>query len=153
MAILAAGITCGVLDGISASVAGTLLGSNPVRVFQGIAFGLLGRDVFQGGVATALLGVGLHFVVAIGAAATYYLASRWLPVMLDRALLCGVVFGGLSHFFMNFVVIPLSAIGSRPIVPKTFIIFLLISMVVVGPAISLTLRRWLVRPRGAASAA
>jgi hypothetical protein len=88
------------------------------------------------------LGTGLHFVIAFGAAAVYYLASRFLPVMIDRALICGVFYGVMVHLIMNFVVIPLSAIGSRPFVPRVFYAVLAIHMVVVGPSISLTVRRY-----------
>lgn len=140
-AVLIAGVTCGVLDGISATVVSALFGGTPLRLFQGIAIGLLGRSALQGGLSTALLGLALHFVVATGAAATYYLASRRISLMMERPLLCGVIYGALVHLFMTFVVIPLSAIGVRPFVWQTFSAFLLVSMVVVGPSIALTLRR------------
>lgn len=140
-AILTAGLICGMLDGLSAIAASAYLGSGPMRVFQGIASGLLGRSAFQGGIGTALLGVALHFVVATGASAVYYSASRVLPVMIDRALVCGVAFGILVHLFMTFVVIPLSAIGRRPFALESFLVFMLISMVVIGPSIALTMRR------------
>ena len=140
--ILLAGLVCGTFDGISATIASMFFGGTPIRLFQGVASGLLGRSAFQGGMGTALLGVFLHFGVASGAAFTYYAASRWLPIMLERALVCGVIFGALTHLFMTFIVIPLSKIGIRPFAPKTFMTFLIISMVVVGPAISLTVRRF-----------
>jgi hypothetical protein len=141
-AIFWAGLTCGVLDGISATVVSWLFGGTPIRLFQGIASGLLGRSAFQAGLPSALLGVALHFLVALGAATVYYTASRSLPVLIDHALLCGIAYGAAVHLFMTFIVIPLSAIGSRPFVLKSFAAFLLVSMVVVGPSISLTVRRF-----------
>jgi hypothetical protein len=141
-AIFIAGLITGVLDGLSAIAVSAYFGAGPVRVFQGIASGLLGRGAFQGGLPTALLGVILHFVVATGAAAVYYIASRSLPVLLDRALICGVLFGVCVHLFMTFVVIPLSAIGRRPFVLPSFAAFLLVSMVVIGPSIALTIRHF-----------
>jgi hypothetical protein len=145
-AIFFAGLICGVLDGFSAVAVSWYFGAGPMRVFQGIASGLLGRSAFQGGAGAALLGVALHFVVATGAAAVYYAASRWLPVMIDQALACGIVFGILVHLFMTFVVIPLSAIGRRPFVLRTFIPFLIVSMIVIGPSIALTIRSVSSRP-------
>jgi hypothetical protein len=142
-----AGLICGVLDGLSAILVSGYFGAGPLRVFQGIASGLLGRSAFQGGAATALIGVVLHFVVATGAAAVFYFASRRLPVMIDRPLLCGVAFGVLVHLFMTFVVIPLSAIGRRPFVLRSFVAFLLVSMVVIGPSIALSVRRFSSPPR------
>lgn len=144
-AILMAGLITGVLDGLSAIAVSAYFGAGPVRVFQGIASGLLGRSAFQGGFGTALLGALLHFVIATGAAAVYYLASRSLPVLLDRALVCGVLYGVCVHLFMTFVVIPLSAIGRRPFVPQSFAAFLLVAMIVIGPSIALNIRHFSLR--------
>ncbi len=141
-AILWAGLICGTLDGLSATLVSLFLGTAPIRVFQGIASGLLGRSAFQGGFNTAVMGVALHFVVALGAAAVYYSASRWLPILLLRPLVFGVAFGVVVHLFMSFVVIPLSRIGMRPFVLRSFVIFLLVSMIVIGPSISLPLRHF-----------
>lgn len=141
-AILIAGFVCGVLDGLSAIVLTKALGGSTVRMFQGIARGLQGTAAFQQGANSVLLGVALHFAIAFGAAAVYYLASRLLPVLIRRALLCGVLYGAAVHLFMTFVVIPLSAIGQRPFVPRVFCYLLAIHMVVVGPSISLMVRRY-----------
>jgi len=65
-----------------------------------------------------------------------------LPILIHRPLLYGVVFGVFVHLFMTFVVIPLSAIGSRPFVLRSFAIYLAVSMVVVGPSIALTISRY-----------
>ena len=141
-AILWAGLICGALDALSAMAVSGFFGVKPIRVFQGIASGILGRSAFQGGSGSALLGLGLHFLIAFGAATTYYAASRWLPVLIDHAIACGVVFGIAVHLFMTYVVIPLSAIGSRPFVLRSFVAFLIVSMVVVGPSISVTIRHF-----------
>jgi hypothetical protein len=141
-AILWAGFICGTLDALSAMVVSGFFGAKPMRVFQGIASGLLGRSAFQGGVASALLGLSLHFLIALGAATVYYAASRGLPFLLNHALISGVAFGVIVHLFMTFVVIPLSAIGSRPFVLRSFVAFLIVSMLVVGPSISLTVRHF-----------
>jgi hypothetical protein len=140
--ILLAGFVCGVLDGLSAIALTKALGGSTVRMFQGIARGLQGTAAFQQGANSALLGVALHFAIAFGAAAVYYVASRLLPVLVRRALLCGVLYGVVVHLFMTFVVIPLSAIGPRLFVPRVFCYLLAIHMVVVGPSISLIVRRY-----------
>jgi hypothetical protein len=141
-AILAAGLICGVLDGLSAIAITLLLGGKIVRTFQGIAGGILGPATFEKGAGTAMLGAGLHFVVAFGAAAVYYFASRYIPFLIDRALPAGVVYGIAVQLFMQFVVIPLSAIGQRPFVIRNFIAQLIVHMVVVGPSIALTVQRY-----------
>jgi len=135
--ILMAGLICGVLDGLSAIA---LSSGRWIRLFQYLASGLLGPRAFEGGMATVALGIATHFSVALGAAAVFYSASRALPFMIEQALLCGVVFGVLVHVFMNFVVIPLSALQKRPFNARGFMVQLLIHMIVVGPAIALTVR-------------
>jgi hypothetical protein len=141
-AIFWAGSICGILDGISALVVFGALGIKPVRLFQGIASALLGPKSFQGGASTVALGVCLHFLIAYCAATVYYAASLRIPLLIDRALLCGVAFGIVVHLVMQFAVIPLSAIGPRPFVLRTFIIGLIVHMIVVGPSIALTISRW-----------
>ena len=62
----------------------------------------------------AALGLALHFLIALGAATTYYLFSRKIPVLTSKPWVCGPVFGLLVYLFMNRVVLPLSALGVRP---------------------------------------
>lgn len=137
--ILTAGLICGTLDGLSALV---LSGGKFVRVFQFIASGILGPGAFNGGIKVALLGVALHFLIALGASTVFFTASRALPFMIDRAIFSGILFGIAVHLFMNFAVIPASAIGRRPFNPSWFAILLLVHMVVVGPSIALTVRHY-----------
>jgi len=109
-------------------------------MFQGIASGVLGSRAFERGLAAAALGLLLHFVVATGAAAVFYFASRAFPFLIDHAPWVAPLYGAAVHTFMNFVVIPLSAIGQRPFQPRVFATFVVIAMVVVGPSIVLTVR-------------
>jgi hypothetical protein len=141
-AILAAGLICGILDGLSAVAITLLFGGKVIRTFQGIAGGILGPATFQQGIGSALLGVALHFLIAFGAAAVFYLASRHIPLLIDHALPAGAIYGVAVHLFMQFVVIPLSAIGSRPLVVRSFVAVLIVHIVVVGPSIALTVRRY-----------
>jgi len=138
--ILLAGLICGSLDALSAVAASAFFGRRPIQVFQGIASGILGVSSFKGGLGTALLGLGLHFLIATGASVVFFAASRVIPSLIDRPLLFGPLYGAAVHFFMSFVVIPLSAIGPRPFEPRSFVTFLIIAMIVVGPSIALTVR-------------
>jgi hypothetical protein len=110
--IVYGGLVVGALDALDAIVFfGLRSGATPVRIFQSIAAGLLGRATFQGGLRSALLGVAIHFFIAFSIAATYYAASRRLSILTQRPIICGAAYGVLVYFFMNRVVIPLSAIG------------------------------------------
>ena len=107
-AIATGGLIAGVLDLTYAIV--VYSPRKPMLIPQHIASGLLGVKSFSGGAATAALGVMLHFVIALGAAAVFYLASRKIPLLVNRAVLAGMIFGALVYLFMHGVVLPLSAV-------------------------------------------
>jgi uncharacterized protein YacL len=86
-------------------------GVSATRVMQSVARGLLGAASFEGGMPTALLGVVLHYTIALTMAATYYVVSRKLHVLTRRPIACGLAYGVLLYLIMNLVVLPLSAAG------------------------------------------
>ena len=137
--ILMAGLICGTLDGLSALA---LSAGRWMRLFQFIASGLIGPRSFNGGMNTALVGIALHYSIALGASAVYFSASRALPFLIEHAIPSGILFGILVHVFMNYVTIPLSAIGRRPFNARSFLAQLLVHMIVVGPSIALTVRHY-----------
>src|SRR5688572_10765679 len=132
------GGVAGLLDAIYATVLwGMVLGSNPAAVWQSVASGLSGKASFQGGAATAALGLALHFFIAFVMALVYVRAARRLPVLLARPVLMGVLYGFVLYVVMNFVVVPLSAIGFRPPSLAGTIRALFPHILLVGPAIAL----------------
>ena len=46
--------------------------------------------------------------------ATYFAVVRALPILNRRPFLAGPLFGLAAYFVMNYVVVPMSAIGSGP---------------------------------------
>ena len=108
-AILVGGVITGVIDLLYAMV--VYSPHRPLLIPLHIATGVLGASAYKEGVPTVILGVMLHFVIAIGAATVYYLASRRLPLLVERPVICGMIFGGLVYFFMHLVVLPLSAVA------------------------------------------
>src|ERR1039458_5924577 len=75
-AILPAGLTCGALDITAALLVYGSFGLGPLRLLQGIASGLLGSVAYEGGMATALLGLLCHFFIALSAATIFLATSR-----------------------------------------------------------------------------
>lgn len=140
--VLWAGFACGVMDITAALIVYGYFGAKPLRLLQGIASGLLGPRAFDGGFATALLGLLCHFVIAFGAAAVYYLASRGLRLLIEHAVISGVLYGVAVYFFMQRIVVPLSAAAKRPISLKMMIIGVVIHIFCVGLPISLSMRRF-----------
>jgi hypothetical protein len=112
--ILWGGLAAGVLDSIDAVIAYGFKGMNPIQVLQYVASGLLGSDAFKGGLSTAALGAALHFFIAFVVAAVYYAASRKLTALYRNPAIWGPAFGAAVYLFMNFVVLPFSAVPKSP---------------------------------------
>jgi hypothetical protein len=111
--IVIAGLTAGALDITYAFIIWGLRGVTPIRIGQSVASGLLGREAaVGGGTATGLFGLLLHFTMATIIAAIYYGAARNIRLLVDRAVPYGIVYGLATYGVMNYVVMPLSAIGS-----------------------------------------
>jgi hypothetical protein len=116
-AIVLGGLIAGVLDLIDAFVFfGLRSGARPMGILHSIAAGWLGRDAARaGGAVTAALGLFSHFLIAFIVATIYVVASRALPVLRKRWLICGIVYGVAVYFVMTWVVVPLSAAGNAQI--------------------------------------
>ena len=137
------GLIAGTLDLTAACITAWLrAGVTPVRVMQSVASGLLGAASFSGGAKTAVLGVALHFLIATIATAVFYFTSRKLLFLVERPLLCGLLYGVAVYVFMNFVVVPLSAVPPRPATLSGRIIGLLIIMFCIGLPIAAIVRRF-----------
>jgi hypothetical protein len=113
-AILYGTLVVGALDALDAVVFFGLRGVRPIRIFQSIAAGVLGRAAFEGGLATAVLGACLHFFIAFLVVLTFYLASRRAPVLTRHAVVSGLLYGLVVYLVMNLVVVPLSAASAVP---------------------------------------
>jgi hypothetical protein len=143
-AILWGGLIAGVLDLLDAFTFSYLRsGAMPTRILHAIASGLIGREAaVGGGGATAALGFAIHFCIATTMAAFYVRLSRWWPVFTRRAVVMGLLYGVGAYFFMNYVVLPLSAIRGGGAAPwPAFINGMLIHAFGVGLPIALVARR------------
>jgi hypothetical protein len=111
--IVIAGLVAGALDISYAFIIWGLRGVTPIRIGQSIASGLLGREAaVGGGTATGLFGLLLHFTMATIIAAIFYFAARNIRLLVDRAVPFGIAYGLVTYGVMNYVVLPLSAIGA-----------------------------------------
>ena len=126
---------------MSALTLNKLKGVPVMRSLQVISSGVLGPKAFEGGGITATLGLGIHFCIAVVVAATYYIASRKLGVLIGHAALCGMLYGVGVHLFMTFIVLPLSGVR-RPFSLTVFAAQLIIHMFCVGLAISLIIQNF-----------
>ena len=93
-------LTVAFLDGLDAVIFFGLRGVKPLRIFQGIASGLLGKAAFEGSVGTAVLGLILHLFIASSIVTTFYLVSRRFPALAQRPFLYGPLYGLLVYVIM-----------------------------------------------------
>lgn len=152
-AIVAGGLAAAVLDAVDAVVAYKLaFGMSPLVIYQFVASGLLGKAAYSGGVSTALVGLGVHFLVAFSAATVFVLASERFPGLRRGAVGWGMAFGLVVFTVMNLVVIPLSRIGAS--VPSLPLLAngLVGHAFLVGLPIALAARRFLGAPAPVAMA-
>jgi uncharacterized membrane protein YagU involved in acid resistance len=115
-AILLGGLAAGALDILYAFIVyGPLsYGVTPEQVLHSVAAGLIGRDAARaGGIGTAALGLGLHFLIATLMAAVYVLLATRISMLTRQAAIWGLVYGLILYVAMNYVVVPLSAAGAN----------------------------------------
>ena len=140
-AIFWGGLVAGVLDAIDGVIAYGTQGLNPIQVLQYIASGTLGKSAFQGGLATAALGAAFHFLIAWVAAAVFVLASQRVGVLKTHAVPAGLFYGAAVYFFMNYLVLPLSAVAASTFQLGLFLNGVIGHALFVGLPISLFARR------------
>jgi uncharacterized membrane protein YagU involved in acid resistance len=143
-ALVRAGAIVGTLDILKPIVASVIGGRPPLRVFQAVASGALGRSAYDGGWATILLGAGFHYFIAFSVVAFYALVSRRFTTLARHPLISGPIYGLGVYCFMQFVVFPLSAIGPVPHPVGTLVDGILTHIFLVGLPTA-----WLFRSRRA----
>ena len=139
--IVITGLIVGAMDITSAFIIAISRGSTATRLLQFVASGLIGQKAFEGGTATAALGLGLHFVIAFSLVTVFYLISRSLPIVGRHAVIAGIVYGLMVFGVMNVIVLPLSAAKPRHSWSGD-LIQIGIHMFVIGLPTSLLIRRF-----------
>jgi hypothetical protein len=118
-------------------------GTPPERLLQSVAAGWFGRDAaFAGGAATAAAGLGFHFLIAFTITAIFFFAASRVRTLVRNPAITGPLYGIGVYIVMNYVVIPLSRIGPRPMPPMVVLVSgLLVHMFLIGLPIALGARR------------
>ena len=137
--IAIAGVVAGAIDLGFNTVKALNAGTSVLKPWKGVAAALLGKDaVIHGGDAMAAIGLGLHFLITIGAAAIYYLVAKRQRWLVRHPFLSGVVFGVLFFLLLNYLILPLSVIGHPLYIgTETIAIALPSHIIMIGLPISL----------------
>jgi len=136
--ILIGGAIAGILDITSAFITGG------VNVPRGIAGGLLGASARNStGIGVWILGLAIHFFIALSAATVYCQASRMLPFLKEHFVVCGMFFGIAVFLVMYLVVMPLCAFHFKgPYALRLLIQGIVVHMLLIGLPIGWSLNRW-----------
>jgi hypothetical protein len=109
--ILFAGFIAGTID---ISAAALINAVSAKVILKAIASGVLGKASFQQGVRAEILGLFLQWGMSILIAAIYMITARRIEVLRRQWVAAGLSYGVAIFFVMNYVVVPLSAIGHVP---------------------------------------
>ena len=147
--MLRAALAVFVLDGLYVVVVFVLIlrRTTVERLFQGIAFAVLGPAALTGGRATASLGVLLHFCVALAWSVVWMIAYERSDLLLRAtitargAAIVGAAYGIFVWLAMHFVVLPLTYATPGPLLGFGSILVAVAHLLVVGPPIVLLERR------------
>jgi hypothetical protein len=84
-------------------------GVSPMRILQGVAAGALGPPSFHGGIATALLGASIQWLIGACYVLAYAIAARRVTLLRLHPRRYGIAYGMLLYLVMNNIVVPLSS--------------------------------------------
>ncbi|HWK11191.1 MAG TPA: hypothetical protein VNR64_14120 [Vicinamibacterales bacterium] len=147
-AIVFAWLVAGTLDVTTAVTYYPLTASVTAKqILQGIASGVLGARAFQGGAATAALGLALHFLIALIWTLVFYVAATRITALTRRPFIIGPLYGTFVWLVMNLVVLPSSRVAHRPLRLQPSIIGAVILMICIGLPIAAIVGRHLRRRR------
>jgi len=142
--ILLAWLTAGCLDLLAAITVYSLIMQRvtTTRLLQGIARGALGNSAYEGGTATALAGVGFHFLIAFCFTIFYFFIFPYIPFLKKQRIISGLLYGIFVWCVMNLAVLPLLNIANIPTKWDSITRGAVILMFCIGLPISLIVGRY-----------
>jgi len=136
--ILLTSLLVGVLDALAAIV---VYSANPIRMFQFIASGVIGKEAFAGGMVSAGWGVLFHFFIAFFWTAVYFILYPVLNLRTIHKFVSGLLYGIIIWLGMNMIVLPISHGAPREITVSS-ITGIVILIVAVGLPIAWMVNRY-----------
>jgi hypothetical protein len=123
-------------------VYGLILKSPFIGSLQYVASGVMGDAAFAGGLATALLGFVLEFVLTIIIAGVFILSADRIPFLRRNVIPGSLLYGFGVFIVMNFVVLPLSAAAVSPPPPMWLLIEIVLEhMLLIGLPLGILVQR------------
>jgi uncharacterized membrane protein YagU involved in acid resistance len=131
--ILAAWLVAGTLDILAAVTYYPLtIHVRPLSILQDIASGVLGMRAFAGGLATAALGLALHYLIALIWTVFFFVVFPRVKLLAKNLIVTGLAYGVFVGLIMNLVVVPLSRTPKPPFSLSSLIVAIAILLFTIG---------------------
>lgn len=123
-------------------VFGLVLKNPLIPSLQYVASGAMGNAAFTGGLATALLGVILEFMMTIIIAGVFIVSAARIPLLRRHVIPGSLLYGFGVFVVMNFIVLPLSAAPTLPAPPTWLLIEIILEhILLIGLPLGILVRR------------
>lgn len=113
-----------------------------ILAWQYIASGGIGMPAFEGGIATALVGVAFHLLISFSIAAVFVLAAGRLSWLRHNPMVGSLLYGFGVFVVMNMIIVPLSATPPIPAPELPWLIEAILEhILLIGLSLGIILRR------------
>jgi hypothetical protein len=123
-------------------VFGLILKTPIISSLQYVASGIMGDAAFTGGLATALLGLVLDFIMITIMAGVFIFSVDRIPLLRRNVILGSILYGFGIFIVMNLIVLPLSAAPALPAPPLWLLIELVMQhILLIGLPLGILVQR------------
>lgn len=123
-------------------VFGLILKTPIISALQYVASGIMGDAAFAGGLATALFGLVLDFIIITIMAGVFIFSVDRIPLLRRNVILGSILYGFGIFIIMNLIVLPLSAAPALPAPPLWLLIELVLQhILLIGLPLGILVRR------------
>jgi len=113
--VLLTGLLAGTLDILSAFAHAYLArGTTPDIILKFISSALMGSTAFTGGAGVAIMGLLIHYVIALSWTLVFFLIYPKFPFLWKSVVLTSILYGVFVWTMMTRIILPLSAIPKSP---------------------------------------
>ena len=123
-------------------VFGLILKTPMISALQYVASGIMGDAAFAGGLATALFGLVLDFIMITIMAGVFIFSVDRIPLLRRNVIVGSILYGFGIFIVMNLIVLPLSAAPTLPAPPLWLLIELILQhILLIGLPLGILVQR------------
>lgn len=122
-------------------------GKNPVVIFKYISSGILGTDAFAGGTGIILMGLLLHYIIALSFTILFCILYFNVKLLSIHKIFTGITYGIFIWVVMNLIIVPFSCTPKSPFDISHALKEMLILIFMIGLPLSFLTDRFISRPK------